>query len=228
MKKFLKKNKIYIDAFSSILIGVAAVMVAYASYTVSGQQLLLAEVSLQPHFHVETSYTYDHQKEKYTEIDLSLFNSGAPINNAEFSIKSFLVVDHNINGENEVTEFPITGYYSTQSGYQIPSGKLVTFKGHLNNEKFFRLYWEFLDENKGNKYGFVDLNLKHIVVVSYRDRKGILGKAYFIDRELVSFDAVADKLEKHEKTFPVKLTELTADRLMTKVSDYGINGVRVN
>jgi len=64
MKNFLIDNKIYFDTVSSILIGVAALMVAYASYTVSEQQLLLAEVSLQPHFHVETSYTFDQKKEK--------------------------------------------------------------------------------------------------------------------------------------------------------------------
>ncbi|MBV2123412.1 MAG: hypothetical protein KUF74_18365 [Candidatus Thiodiazotropha sp. (ex Ctena orbiculata)] len=220
MKKWLENNKIYMDVVSSILIGAAAVMVAYASYTVSEQQLLLAEVSLQPHFHVETSYTYDQKKEKYSESDLYVFNSGAPINNAEFSVKSFLVIDHEFKGERVVTHLPIIGYYPAQFTHQTPSGKLVTFKGHLNNENFFRLYREFLDEKNKKKFGFVDINLEHIVIVSYQDRKGMPGKAHFIDSELVSIDAVSEKLEKHRAMLPTEIEGLSADRLMVKVSDY--------
>ncbi len=220
MKKWLEDNKIYVEMVSSIIIGIAAVMVAYASYTVSEQQLLLAEVSLQPHFHVETSYTYDQKKEEYSESDLYVFNSGAPINNAEFSVKSFLVVDHEFKGERIVTHLPIVGYYPAQFIHQTPSGKLVTFKGHLNNENFFRLYREFLDENSKNKFGFVDINLEHIVIVSYRDKRGMPGKVHFVDRELVGANAVTEKLEKHREMFPIEIEGLSADRLMAKVSDY--------
>jgi len=131
-----------------------------------------------------------------------------------------LVVEHEFNEERVVTHLPVIGYYPAQFSHQVPVGKLVTFKGHLNNENFSRLYREFLYEKSSTSYGFVNISMEHIVVVSYRDRKGVPGKVYFIDRELVGIESAAHRLEKHRKMFPVEIQGLTADRLMSKVLDY--------
>ena len=210
----------YIELLSSVLIGVAAVMVAYASYTVSEQQLLLAEISLEPHFHVETTYIFDPKMERYVESELYVFNSGAPINNSDFSVKSFLVVEHESNAGRRETHIPIIGYYPAQFNHQAPLGKLVTFKGHLNNENFNRLYREFLDEETKKKYGFVDINLEHITTVDYRNRKGVAGKAYFFNRELVAKDMVINRLNQHEGMFSLEIEGLTAEQLMNKIPEY--------
>ena len=195
-------------------------MVAYASYLVSKQQLLLADISLQPHFHVETAYIFDQKKEQYVESELYVFNSGAPINNAIFSVKSFLVVEHESNGGRRKTRIPIIGYYSVQFNHQVPVGKLVTFKGYLNNENFVRLYMDFLDDETKKKYGFVDITLEHITIVEYRDRKGVADKVYFMDRELVDRDMVIQRLKQREEMLPLEIEGLTAEQLMNKISEH--------
>ncbi len=219
MKKWLTDNKIYIELVSSILIGAAALMVAYASYTVSEQQLLLTEISLQPHFHIEITYKFDSKKGKYVDNELYVINSGAPVNNTTVAVKTFIIVDHEFKKQRLKTYIPIIGYFTASFDHHVSSGKLATFSGHLNNENFYRLYNEFMSEEIKVKYGFVNIDIEHVVEVTYLDKKGVSDSAYFIDRKLVEKKDILEKLDQHQSNF-TEIGGLTADQLMEEVAEF--------
>ncbi len=220
VKKWLIGNKAYIDMFSSALIGIAAIMVSYASYTVSKEQLLLSDILIQPNFSIETLYILDPKEDKYIENELYIFNNGAVANNLNFTIKSFLVVEYIANKKVKIIHLPITGYYFAQVNHQKSNGRLVTFKGSRNNENFYRIYREFLKEKTQEKLGFPSIKLEHITIINYLDRKNTTKQVYFVGNNLSKLTAVSQRLKEHRKYPSVDIHNLTATQLMKEVDKY--------
>lgn len=220
MKEWLEEKRIYFDLFPSVLISLAALFISISSYNISRQQLQINDIQLNPHFHVETQYILDPKDGKYNEIVMSVYNSGAPINNADFSVSSFIVIDYEKNLVRKKLVVPITGYYTVMFNNQRPLGEFVSFKGHLNNKNFYKLNNEFLVEKVREKYGFVNLEVENIITINYSDRKGEKKEAYFYNNTLVDKENIKDKLNLYETVPFLEIQELTAEQLMKKIPKY--------
>jgi hypothetical protein len=223
MKEWLTKNKIYFELLSSVLFGAAALLVAYASYNVSSLQLEVAEQTLEPHFYIEESVLFNPATKYYEKSELYIFNAGSPVGNLSFQVMSFLIVDREVNSQNQTVYIPVNGYYFASFNHQTPVGKLVTYRGHLNNKHYGELHAKLLDGKTKKKYGFINLNLKHLVKVSFRDHNKKEQQIYFEDKKIVPKEKINSLLKIHKKIFAIDIENLTVDALMKRATEVANN-----
>lgn len=225
IKKWLSDNKIYFELTSSILFGAAAVLVAYASYTVSKQQLLLSEATVKPHFYVETALSYNSEIKRYDEIELSIFNAGGPVSNLGIDLKSFLSINFpvergTVGGKRSTIILPLTGYYVGQAIHQTPVGKLVTYIGHQNNENYMQLKKIIHTKKNHEKYGYVNINLQHIIQIDYLDRSEKSDTVFFLNKTIVSEERVKKLLNTAKSEMAIDIEKTDIDTLMKKVTNF--------
>ena len=217
-RTWLKANKVYFEIVSSVLFGLTAVLIAFASYTVSKRQLGIAALAAEPHFFVETIFVRESGSKVFTSQELRIHNGGSPVSNIEITCRTFIEVRR--FGENEgLTFVPLLGYYTATIDQHMPVGHLSTCTGHRNNDHAARIHFSSLDDEVQNKHGYFELRILAVVRVSYTDRLGRSDVAYFLDRERVTDAEVAHLLDIHQKFFPEELTTLTVDGLMTRVQE---------
>ncbi len=214
MKKWLEEYKVFFDIAASLIIGIAALMVSYASYTISKNQLELSELSYQPKFNISTAVVFDQKKQKYTEQVLEVHSSGGRPANLTYKVKSFLVLNDFDGVLEDPTYVPIYGYFPAKIDHQVVEGKLSTFRGHENNQLFHDLYVEFMSEKLEKKYGFVDLNVVHVVVIQYSDIDGENHTQYFKDRNLAAESEISHLLKLHDSIGVLDIGNLDADAVM--------------
>lgn len=217
-RAWLKANKVYFEVVSSILFGGAAVLIAFASYTVSERQLRTAELAAEPHFFVEKMFVRKSGSKVYTDQEMRIHNGGSPVSNVEIDCRTFIEVRR--FSENEGSTFvPIIGYYSGQVNRHVPVGHLSTFIGHSNNNHVARMQNSLLRDEIMNQYGYSEMSVLVVLLISYTDRMGRSDVVYFLDRERVTEGEVAHLLDIDKKFSPEEFTTLTADGLMTRVQE---------
>lgn len=178
LKTWLENNKVFFEIGASLLFGVSALTVSLASYHVSKQQLVIAQIDQQPRFYLQNHYTKNPDESKYSGKVLEVFNSGAEI--SEFS--SNIVVMAQVNYFDPYIDsfsIPVLGYYFESYYPQMPNGKLITYAGYKNNDNWFAFSRQVSAgiEKSGQKD--FELFLEEYLKITYMNLSGERKSIYF-------------------------------------------------
>lgn len=220
LRLWLEQNKVFFEIFSSVLLGIAGIFVAYASYHVSESQLEVSRVATEPHFYVDKLLFRNPETEKFDEEELYLHNVGAPAHNISAKLRSFITVDL-FDASYKPVVVPVLGYFPGQFPTNAPTGLIATFRGHLNNQLAAELHFSILDPEKMKGRPFFDHTLFSIVEVSYQNALGQDRKVYFRNTSQISPEAAQHLLNLHEEKQPLELSTITVDSLMAAVNEQG-------
>lgn len=180
-RTWLKQNKIYFETLAPVSISFAALFVALASYKLADQQLKLSSINSEPNLYLKENYLYDPITKRADETELRIYNSGGEISNFSKNVSSLLVIEQYLDTGKTLSYIPIIGYYNTSFSSEDPKGELSLVKGFNNNAKFSDFYFNFQSSKLRDKYGFIFLSLKHSTQITYTNKLGIAGEAFFID-----------------------------------------------
>ncbi|HHK8596856.1 TPA: hypothetical protein ACQYC5_004477, partial [Vibrio parahaemolyticus] len=216
IKEILQSNKIYMDVFSTLILGVMGLFVTFASYVVSESQLQESKIANYPHFHIEGQLIKDTQENVYNDHEMLVFNTGAPAYNIDINSYEFLEVE--MRGSVDKTAIiPINGYYLGRINTQSPKGLVSKFIGPNNNGTLFELSSDLLDYSNSNDI-YMQVSLKELVVISYVQRDGDENTQYFLDGKLMTYDKVELLLEINSVKSLIQFRELTPSKLENLLS----------
>ena len=207
---YLSKN------FMPLIVSVAALIVAYNSYSIAQSQLNVATIGVEPHFYVDEVPIYDEATKSWHERELKIFNVGAPAANISTNVSTF----YKVNGYGEIGErlIPLSGYYYAVFRTGEPKGKLSTHIGRKNAEKDFNAtFTHFRDKNSE----YVDIQLMHAVFVSYRAFNGDKKEVCFLGQRLVECKSM-NKYRQSPTDSRLELDGLTYQKLIAKYEEYKI------
>ncbi len=218
IRAWLERNKVFFEIFSSSLLGVAAIYVAYVSYLVSESQLRISKIGTQPHFYIETTLYQDSKSLSYDDVEMRLFNEGAAVNNINVDVKSFIKVNLFQEGVNPIY-VPVTGYYFAQFPNHSPIGLITTFKGHKNNHHASKLYSAILNPEVMKGHPYFEITFVHITTINYLSPLGDKHDVVFLNREQVDKVAVKKIIEKYNQFYPLDIENLTVDTLLESANE---------
>lgn len=199
-----------------VVVSIAALIVAYSSYLIAQSQLFVATIAVEPHFYVDEVPLYDEATKSWDERELKVFNVGAPVANISTGVNTF----YKINDYGDIGEkwIPLSGYYYASFRTGEPKGKLSTHKGMKNSEKDFKAtFIHFRSQNAD----YVDIELMHIVFISYRAFDGAKKEVCFLNEGLVDCISVKEYRRKSIGS-PIDIKGLTYKKLITKYEEYNI------
>ncbi len=200
MKNWLYKNKIFFETLAPVCISVAALFVGIASYSLTQQQLKLADqqlkigdqqlklsfLNVEPNFYLKETYIIDPVTKRANETELRIYNSGEGVSNFHKNVSTLLQIEHYRDNGVVYSYIPITGYYGISYNSTVPKGELSIVQGQGNNDKFSDVYLEFQTSKLKDKYGYAFISLKHSTKISYTNKLGEDGEAFFIGTSPVS------------------------------------------
>lgn len=178
MKRFLEKNKIFFDVFSSIALGIMAIIISYQSNKIadyqaqlSEHQTMIMEAQLKPIIEFDLFNIIDPLTNIAYEQRVDVSNVGHEVNMNNVSIFSILEVD--ICGDSQElyeTSIWIADYFNFEELKNSKIGLLQTSSGHENKENL-RLLEEDAIKGVKNKYENINMTcfLNHIAKVEYVD-----------------------------------------------------------
>jgi len=212
MKDFLKNNKIYFEILSSVMFGGGAILISFAAYNLSKEQVEISKISNRPHFYIEVALRKDPDTKFYNDSEQYIYNSGAPVHNLSIDSNEFIEVE--FFGNNPRKEIlPISGYYFGQFRNHSPVGLLTTFKGPGNNAAMSALDFASLEYTKSHDEYF-ELHLKVLVSISYTDFDGTDKTDYFLNRQHVSYNTVSDSLKIYETKPFIEIRKTTVESIL--------------
>lgn len=199
-----------------VVVSVAALVVAYNSYLISQSQLSVATIGVEPHFYIDEVPLYDETTKSWHERELKIFNVGAPVANINTSVNTF----YKVNDYGEIGEkwIPLSGYYYVSFRTGEPKGKLSTHIGMKNAEKDFNV--TFINYRNQNS-DYVDIELMHVVFISYRSFDGTKKEVCFLNEKLVDCISV-NEYRRKASDMPLDLDGLTYKKLIAKYEEYKI------
>lgn len=213
MRNWLEKNKIYFETFAPLLVGVAAIVVALASYNLADRQLQLSAIDTEPNFYLKEVYLYDPIVKRAYETELRIYNSGADISNFKEQINSFVEVEHYNEAGKVIDYISIIGYYRVKHYSSDPVGELSLAKGEKNNDKYYNTYFDFQKLNSNEKNDDVFLDLKHAIKISYTNRIGVDGVSYFIDNLRVTKDKYMEMMSNLNASSMVDINDFSVKHI---------------
>lgn len=190
LREFLVENKIFIDVFSSVFVGIASIIVGEAGIVftnlqlkISKQQLILQKQETQPVFRIVFSLNKDENSGKYTDEYISIYNDGKPIKSFNSEIHTYYKIiytsmDNNIY--NEEYYIKVNGFYLLKHTTQNLTGELLYGGIANNNAEYARLYFEASDCSKNGEYYFTERY--SLIKIAYKDINNENHIVYFKDR----------------------------------------------
>lgn len=221
MKDFLKENKIYFELASSIMFGIAALLISLASYNISREQLNASKLNNNPHFYIETELQKDEKTKMYTDKILKVYNAGAPVYNLNISHYEFIEVRY-FGEKQEIIYVPVNGYYSGQFLTHSPTGLLSTFRGYKNNSIMGKLDHSSLEYTKKSD-DYFELQFKNIISISYTGRDEEQNTVYFFNRNHVSKDFVEGMINANKNIQLIDIESATVESLIKAAKNIEMN-----
>lgn len=200
IKKFLKKNEIYFNTITSLLLGLMAIIVAYNSNIIAKEQKQMNYYENTPDFHLSQEYKRD--STGYSkEVAVKVAKFGGKAKNISLKIKTyaqFEIIDEQNNKLNKY--IPLSGYFNESYRTGENKGDIGLLKGIDNNKKFAEFSRRINSEIIKKGYTYVNINAIFIVRINYTD---------FLNNEKVEYYDVssADGVLIEKKDFRIELFE---------------------
>ncbi len=214
MKSFLERNKIYFEIVASLVFGLAALLVSFASYRNSSELVTLNQRAAQPHFSVQTSYIKDEKTGTDDDTELFVSNISGFAYNIHCQVYSFIKLSLFKGGTRTDTLIPIVGYYPVSQKVGATVGTLFVFNGHANNAHYLGLVQSLKKEIMPVGLSFAESKLQNLVVIDYLDTTDTGHKAYFLDEEAIQTDEAEKELEAYKARQPLDINSASAADVM--------------
>lgn len=223
VKIFLANNKIFIDIFSSLAIGIAGVCVSRASLNVSKLQAKLATISVSPHIRIVSQYKINPVSEVANDIIVKIYNDGYPLTDFHCDQKSILVVSRNMGAKSIAVAMPVV-YLSIENATDNATGLLDTLSQKNNNLITKKLTTAFIHQSaiNGNYYNFDITTILKITYINSLDQR--VARYYTVtppdEGELLSSDKAKAMLAKYNaKTYMLRdIDAITPDMVIKALS----------
>jgi hypothetical protein len=190
LKESLVENKIFIDVFSSIFVGIASIIVGVAGIIfsnlqlkISKQQLILQKQEIQPVFRIVFSLKKDDNSGKYTNEYISIYNDGKTVKSFKSEINTYYKIIYSSTSKkiyNEEYYIKVNGFYFRKHTTQNLTGELLKGGIDNNNAEYARLYFEALDYSKNGEFYFTERY--SLIKITYKDINNENHTVYFKDR----------------------------------------------
>lgn len=190
LREFLVENKIFIDVFSSVFVGIASIVVGVAGIIfsntqlkISKQQLILQKQETQPVFRIVFSLKKDDDCEKYTDEYITIYNDGNPVKSFNSEIHTYYKIIYSSTSKNIYNKeyyIKVNGFYFAQHSTQNLTGELLHGGIANNNAEYARLYFEALGHSKNGEYYFTERY--SLIKIAYKDINNENHIVYFKDR----------------------------------------------
>lgn len=207
------KNKVYFEILSSLIFGVASLLVAIASYTVSKETLTATEAQIIPDFTVSITQKLNPDTQKYDDTILYLSNHGGVAHNINFSHKTFIQINKNYY-------LPITGYFfvTVRTG-NVRDEILISFSPK-NNKIFWDLHMNVIHYNTGKQPNdMMSIDIVTLSIVKYTDILNNDHSNYFLNETKVTKNSIATLLETYEKSIPIDILNVTPEIISKYIND---------
>ncbi|CAM3035476.1 hypothetical protein [Vibrio mytili] len=216
MQNKYEKLNLSVNIISMLFIGLASVLVSYASMKVAENQNKIASTEYQPFFYV--SYDYEMKNQRLVQKSINVYNIGAPIANARVQIKEFLAVKQMRNGKDVKDIFPIVGYYFVRNPTGQPKGKLLTAWAHENVRFESLLYDSVSTKEFQEEFGYTGLEIVAAIKIEYQNRLGLSETQYFLNDQLVDSKEYQLFVSSPADSFSKDISKLSVSELLRNLS----------
>ncbi|MCI5095721.1 MAG: hypothetical protein MRY77_05360 [Rhodobacteraceae bacterium] len=203
MKQWLNDNKIYFEIGSTLVFGIASVLVAVAANNVSQNQLEVAKIQLAPLIFVSEKYFRD-EAGVATETYLEVKNAGAPIYGFSVATRTFYIVSTS-SGEFWV---PVNGYYSVIFELDAVEETLAEVRGTNNNFVFSETYLQQLKSDHDPILGYAEFERTTLTRVSYETREKEVAVEFFVGEQRSDDPWIEEAFGLHNDHVPLEVSKL--------------------
>ncbi|WP_136582070.1 hypothetical protein [Psychroserpens sp. NJDZ02] len=169
IKKFLKKNKIYFNVLTTLLLGLMAIIVSYNSNVIANEQKQMSYYENTPDFNLSQEIKRD-STGYIREIAVKVSKFGGKAKNISIRIKSyahFEIIDQQNNKLNKYIH--LTGCFNESYRTGENKGDIRLLKGFDNNIKFDEFTRVMSTELIKNGYTPLLINPLFIIRINYTD-----------------------------------------------------------
>ncbi|MGU5759639.1 hypothetical protein [Aeromonas hydrophila] len=156
------KTKDYLRELTHVIVSAAAIFISYQSYIISKNQLAVSNVSVEPHFYIDSIPVLNPTNNELIEEKLIIYNIGAPAANIKTTIRTF----YELNSTKPSTKIwiPLDGYYLASVPTKNPRGIIATHIGDKNSTKDYELTVNYSGEDIQDD---ITISLKQVAYISY-------------------------------------------------------------
>ena len=167
-KEFLTDNKIFFEIFSTVGLGLMAIIISVLALRASNLQALVASAQVQPLFRIATNYKRDSEAVPYSEQTIDVSNDGFALREFDAEMKSVLKLTKR-QGPDERTVLIPTVFTWISSATGSSTGLLWTFKQTKNWQSYMDLENGLRAQSTAQEPAFRSLELTNLVIVRYVD-----------------------------------------------------------
>lgn len=196
MRKWIDDKKDILDITSALAVIIASTIISMASLFVLVKQLRISEESLTPHFYTQEDKHFIVEKGAgiNDNLEIQLFNVGAPIYNAQVEIYGFFVMHNekplptkNYLSKNEYVNIPAKNLFQYPKNHQSPKGKIFTFSVYPEKYKKINLLLHDIDYGKlSQEYTIRSAFDDYLIQIKYVNKQKEEKIAYIQKGKLIS------------------------------------------
>lgn len=182
-RKWLTKNKVFFEIFTSVGLGITAIWVSYAAYSVSKLQVDLAAAQVAPQFRIGAEVFDDPSANESRGRVVNVYNDGFPITEFRASSRSLLQIS-TVKGRQIRTIFiPIKDLNVDRYPSPSPAPKepLITVTYAGVNTKLQKFRERLIEDLAKENIIFTSMYLQNVITVMYVDAIGKVNARYYID-----------------------------------------------
>lgn len=233
VREWLNNNKVFLEVFSFLVLGIASIIVSYNSYRISALEFKIREKEIAPTFKIEITDTsvYPHLfKREMKALKVSGYGD-----NFHANIISFVVLSkYDSLGKRTFTAnnhlSVLVDYYTKCVNEIGKKSYIVAYaKEHPESHEYLKhsiednpILKHFVERQEKNKKVYYSVELKSILVIHYTDIFGAGKKLpYDLNKggNTVAAEDVLSYLDRLNKDKVYKLSELSLDKLIKMMDE---------
>lgn len=119
--KWLTNNKVFFESLA-VLLSLVAIVIAFQSYQLVDQQIIVGKSEHQPSFDIIARLIYDPTKNQYTKDYISISNQGTYTPDMKVNFMTFINIQYqDSKGNLQVLSLPMIDYYTVIQPYDNPN-----------------------------------------------------------------------------------------------------------
>lgn len=209
----------------AIIVSVAQFMTTSKQTKILDLQTKIAEAQALPNFEVNISQQLNDATGKFDDNLLVIRNEGGPVHDFEAHSAYFLRIKADVQGIGfREVEIPVNGYFNTRFVSAASKGVLVTMVGQHNNALYSNLVRATRDMATAKKWTFAVVEEKIFVRFRYLDVLERRHEDYYVVSSVGGGSRISEstgkaEFAKFEHILPLELTKLSAEQLLTIMSN---------
>ncbi|MEQ9905662.1 hypothetical protein [Pectobacterium aroidearum] len=200
---------------SSIIQFILAIATLILTMSISQEQNRIAKMEYQPVFILskEQLYRKDYTPTQSERFDI--YNEGFPINNYSYDFNSIIQINYTSNYKLYKSKIKID-YFSVKSKKSGGKGRMSGGIGEDNILLFSKLKKEIMHKIKDQGIKSVNIELNHLVKISYSDMEFNEKDVYFSGSERITKEEHNKYLEDVDDSYTISIFHPDIDEIVSK------------